>query len=132
MKFQIVIQTIKDQNYVQNSHFLTLTDISRQYIYSNKTSIGNIVVSGGGGIASDIMLQIDNKMDDGLPLTGLVFGINGANEDSKINDTLKDGQCNTYLGSNSSFTGTNIKNISYTNKSNKSCLGVVLFTEFSN
>ena len=124
---------IQDQDKVSESHFLTLTDISRQYVYHIKTSIGNIVAGGGGGIASDLMMKIDNKIDDGMPLTGLVFGINGANSDKYYENPTKEGQCNTYTGSNASFPIANNRNsITYTNNSEKSCLGVILFNEFSN
>ena len=129
---------IFDKNYnptfVENAHVLSLVDISHSYAYGSSSNIGNYVHGGGGGVSSDLMVRIDSKIDDGRPLTGNVYGINGSNEDNAISQTSKTGQCNNYKGANSSFmTQNNLTRdkVVYSNDNNQACIGVIVFDEFA-
>lgn len=129
---------IFDKNYnktfIENAHVLSLVDISHSYAYGSNSNIGNYVHGGGGGVSSDLMIKIDSKIDDGKPLTGNVYGINGSNEDNKISQASKTGQCNNYKGANSSFTTQNNltrDKVVYSNDNNQACIGVIVFDEFA-
>ena len=87
-----------------------------------------------GGITNELLRIIDNKIDDGKPLTGSVLGHNS----SKLNSyTVETNNCiNTTTGVNvstalsvdpttSSFETTNV----YTNNSSALCVGVFLMPE---
>ena len=95
---------------------------------------GSYILGGGGGINSSLMLKIDLKIDDGKPLTGNVFGLNASNEDNKNNLNIKVGQCNTYKGNiytnNGGDNSVDREKIYYTNDTEKTCLGAVLFKNF--
>ena len=122
---------IKMQGEFSAYNMLLLVDNSRNYVYNGSSSLDDYTAFGsGGGVSSDVMMIIDAKMDDGKPLTGHVFGMNGGNKDgASVNN--KDGQCNTYRGNNDVFTGDDYNLIAYTNSSKKSCVGIVLFNELN-
>ena len=129
--YGIIEDQIKQQGEFAAYNMLLLIDNTRGYTYNGGSSIDNNVAFGtGGGVSSDVMMIIDIKMDDGKPLTGQVFGINGGSKNS-INNNVKDGQCNTYNGYNNYFNGSNYSSVAYTNDSNKSCIGIILFNELN-
>ena len=129
-----LIQQLSEKNTLENSHVLLMTDISHHLTYSNTMIDGSYILGGGGGINSSLMLKIDLKIDDGKPLTGNVFGLNASNEDNKNNLNIKVGQCNTYKGNiytnNGGDNSVDREKIYYTNDTEKTCLGAVLFKNF--
>ena len=128
-----IFDQIKANGEYKYYNILLLSDPTRNYVYNSSTIIDDYAIfGGGGGVSSEIMMKIDSKIDDGKPFSGQVFGVNGANEDDKINNSFKEGQCNTYTGSNDNFTGDNYDYFAYTNSNKKSCIGIILFSEFNN
>ena len=128
--YGIVKDKIKQQGEFSVYNMLLLIDNTRNYVYNGSVSIDDSAAFGaGGGVSSDIMMIVDAKMDDGKPLTGHVFGINGGNKDGI--SSAKEGQCNTYKGDNNAFTGNDYNSIAYTNSGRKSCVGIILFNELN-
>ena len=104
-----------------NSHILLMSDITEGSI--STTNIGSYAIGAGGAISAQLMRNIDIKIDDGMPLKGNVFGVNG--------NRLED-KCSNYTGSNSSFySSTLTKDTTIYNKDNdKYCIGVIVINEF--
>ncbi len=127
-----IIDQIKSIGETKSYNMLLLTDVSRSYVYNSSVALDDYVTFGAGGaVSSNIMIKIDTKIDDGMPFTGRVFGVNGGEKDNQKDGNLMEGQCNTYKGDNSKFNGDDYKSIVYTNQGNKSCVGIVLFDEFN-
>lgn len=118
-------QIIKNEE-MKDLGVMLMVDISHKYTYDGLSLDQNYILGGGGAVKSSLMFIVDKKIDDGLPLEGNVLGINGSNEDKKINISQKDGQCNTYKGRNS-VVPEDTKKILYSNDINKDCIGVILF-----
>jgi len=130
--YGVIIDQIKKQHQAKSYGVLLLMDPTRKYPYKEASEIANYVPFGaGGGVTSEIMMKIDDKMDDGKPFTGLVFGVNGGNRDNNKDSDVRDGQCNTYTMANNDYINVENNKIIYTGKSNKSCVGIVLFNEFN-
>ena len=110
-----------DYNY--DSHVMLMVDITNIRIFGMSSNISNYIIGGGGGLSADLMRRVDIKIDDGRPMTGQVFGLNG----SEAN-----GKCSNYNGTtNASFSSSIAKDkIVYNESENENCVGVVVFNEF--
>ena len=109
-----------------NSHILMMSDISYDTIYKSTSTIGSYAFGGGSALRADLMMMVDDKIDDGLPLTGNVLGINGVGTK---------GACNGYEKVGSAFVAYN-KNtekskIHYHNSGSHACIGAIVFGELN-
>gem|GEM_PF-7122914 len=106
------------------SHILVMVNTTKKRILGASSDISNYVLGGGGGLSADLMRRVDIKIDDGLPLTGKVFGLNG----SETN-----GKCSNYSGNtNASFSSSTSRDkIVYKESENENCIGIIVFNEFA-
>ena len=114
---------IISDDYAYDSHVMLMVDITNIRIFGMSSNISNYIVGGGGGISADLMRRVDIKIDDGKPLTGRIFGLNGSE---------KNGKCSNYAGTtNASFSSSITRDkIIYNESENENCVGVVVFNEF--
>ena len=125
MQKQIFGMFSDDKSFV-NSHVLIMSDISYDKIYKSISTIGSYAFGGGGALRADLMMMIDDKIDDGLPLTGNVLGINGTGTKGACNNYEKDGTSFVAYGKN-----TEKSKIKYRNAGSNACIGAIVFGEFN-
>lgn len=109
-----------------NSHILMMSDISYDTIYKSTSTIGSYAFGGGSALSAELMMMIDDKIDDGMPLTGNVLGINGVGTK---------GSCNNYEQVGTSFVAsgksTEKTKIHYHSSGRNGCIGAIVFGEFN-
>ena len=113
--------TIISDEYNANNHILLLSDV----LETKTTTLNDYAIGDVGAVPSAIMRKIDEKIDDGMPFTGNVFGLNGKGKKDK---------CNNYTGENTSlFSSGNMtkQQVSYGESNDNNCIGVIVFGEFN-
>ena len=90
------------------------------------------VRGGSGAITSNIMRIIDEKIDDGYPLTGSVYGLNGYGMHGHCSNSASNKTLQIYTTDNytTSQTITDRKKVVYKNDSNQFCVGIMVVGEF--
>ena len=115
-----------DNTTFANSHILMMSDISYDTIYKSTSVVDSYAFGGGSALSAELMMIIDDKIDDGLPLTGSVLGLNGVGTK---------GSCHNYEQVGSSFVAvgkyTDKSKIHYHNTSRNACIGAIVFGEFN-
>lgn len=126
---RLLFGIFSDNEIFVDSHILMMSDLSIVDIYRGGIeTIGTFAFGSGGALRADLMMMVDDKIDDGLPLTGSVLGINGGT----VNGIKA---CNSYDGDGSSFRvygkSTEKSKITYNVNTNHAyCIGVFVFPEF--
>ncbi|MBQ3945922.1 MAG: hypothetical protein II670_10005 [Alphaproteobacteria bacterium] len=114
----------------KRKHIIAMMGFDTNKTFDNDTLLG--VRGGGGAIGSNIMRIIDEKIDDGYPLTGSIYGLNGYGNyghcsNSASNKTLKIYTTDSYTTTQEI---TDRKKVVYQNQSNQFCIGVIVVDEF--
>ena len=124
-------QHIVDTNNVdKRKHIMAIMGLDVNKTFDNDTLAG--VRGGGGAISSNIMRIIDEKIDDGYPLTGSVYGLNGYGIHGHCSNSASNKTLQIYTTDNytTSKTITDRKKVIYKNDSNQFCIGVMVVDEF--
>ena len=124
-------QIIDKTNDTMRKHIIAMMGFNYDKTFNNDL-LYDCVSGGGGAIASNIMRIIDEKIDDGYPLTGSVYGLNGYGSHGHCSNSASNKTLKIYTTDNYTTTQdiTDRKKVVYQNKSNQFCIGVIVVDEF--
>ena len=121
---------IDTNNTANRKHIIAMMGFDTNKTFDNDTLTG--VRGGSGAITSNIMRIIDEKIDDGYPLTGSVYGLNGYGMHGHCSNSASNKTLQIYTTDNytTSQTITDRKKVVYKNDSNQFCVGIMVVDEF--
>lgn len=121
---------IDTNNTANRKHIIAMMGFDENTTFENEVLSG--VRGGSGAISSNIMRIIDEKIDDGYPLTGSVYGLNGYGIHGHCSNSASNKTLQIYTTDNytTSQTITDRKKVVYKNDSNQFCIGVMVVDEF--
>lgn len=123
--------------YQTSKAYYNSSNVNGKDCYQSQGTTNNTFYSTSrGGISNELLKIIDNKIDDGKPLTGSVLGHNSSQLNSYMSETLPCVNIQTtrnvssplsVLPTSNDFIAMNI----YTDNTNARCVGVFLLPEFT-